>query len=282
MEFLDRYKKRQKRVFPDASDAPFIENALNKTIVHRLVDGEPGEEPLEAVLIFKDKDGPDFAILYTYAEDGLEIGDTIVRLGTPGDKLTNAFFMIAEEVKRVDGSRVIKVFKLYETNSWVKVNDISLPAYVLSNLKKSIGSDENNRIVTEDKKALMVAPSRYGFQINQYLRFVNFISDEPSYAGWRIEGIDDISSPFLNYIHLKQELRLEETPPIVPDPDLLEPSSIITLESLNGYILTDAAIKIIKRNPMSVEIRLPSSPGVYLFNLKDANGDPREKNIKVG
>ena len=288
MEFLDRYKNRTKQSIPDPADAPFIENALNKITIQKVESGEPLGEELEAVLIFKDKDGPDSGILYTYKDDGLDVGDTIVKKGSIEE--TDSYFILVEEVKRVDGSRVIRVFNTLEANVWLSLeaDTKEYPGYIVSNLKKQIDTDEKNTIITEGKHATVVIPKSYGFNINDILSIKNIISKEESYSDWRIDGKDDVSSPYIVYGFLTQTFKtgkdtptpftLTDSSPQVQN----EPGSRKVLDSLNGYIKSDRLISILNRTELTVEIRLPTEQCDVNLDLKDANGEIYKKIIKVG
>lgn len=278
MGYLDRYKEKTKRAFPDNSLAPFIKSSLNKISIHKVENETILEEELEAVLIFKDRDGPDLGILYTYADDGLSIGDTIVKKGAEDDR--DSYYMLVEEVKRVDGSKVIRVFNVYEANVWID-GKVLRPAYLLSTLKNSVKVSELTNINKEIKDATLVFPTEYGIKINQILNFKNIITKYDSYSSWRVEGKDDVSASGIVFAYLEQVVKTEIEEEKEVD-DMLPIGSVVSLDSLNGYVRTTAKIDILKRSQTSVEVRLPLENGEYHFELKDANGEIYRKIIKVG
>lgn len=278
METLDRYRKRVGLNKPNAAKNPFIEMSLNKISIQKYVSGEIYNQEYDAVLIFRDKEGPDNGILYTYKKDGLDVGDSLVKKGSNED--TNAYYLITEEVKRVDGSEVIRVFNVLETNVLFETRDSrkKRPAYLTSNLKNLSGGkgSSSDGIVLEIKKAIMVAPKDYSIKINQKLNMENLITGDESYASWLIEGIDDISTPNINYIYLKQVLKedFDDQPPQTPNEGVQEVDALsaITLETTNGFIKTEPMAVIMDRTTDRVIVRVPLNSDTLKIITKNKEG----------
>ena len=282
MEYLDRYRKKTGASQPNAAGNPFIERALNKVLVHKYVSGETDGDGCEAVLIFKDKEGPDNGILYTYKDDGLNIGDTIVKKSS--EKENNVYYLIIEEVKRVDGSQVIRVFNVLETNVLftTKKQNEKLPAYLISNLRNNVRDSSREGNILELKRAIMVAPKTYKLTLDSKLNIENLITNEESYASWLVEGIDDISTPHINYIHLTQVLKEDfdkEEEPIEPPQDedgedievedTLVALTALTLATYRGYVKTTPDAILLERGATEVIIQVPDIEGLFVVEVKN-------------
>lgn len=279
MDYLTRYKKRVGGSETPISD--FIKHALNKIEVHKYESGEPIGDSLEAVLIFKDKEGPDTAILYTYAEDGLKVGDSIIKKGQREEN--DSFFLILEEQKRVDTSVHIRVFNTLETNVNILGSDEKKPAYAVSNLSSTIRTSERQGGSIEVKKTVLVAPRKYRIQLEDILDLENLSTKEKSYASWRVEGIDDITSPHVVYAHLEQTTKKkdpvdEETEPNV---ETVKSGSILELVTEDGFIQTSPTSRVIERKATRVRIQVPSDTDTLSVTIKE-NGMEKETVYKVG
>lgn len=280
MDFLDRYRRKVGIGLPIAATNPFIEMALNKISIQKYVSGETSEENFDAVLIFKDKEGPDDGVLYTYKKDGLDVGDSIVKKGSREEN--DVFYLIVEEVKRVDGSEVIRVFNVLETNVLFTTQNSSekRPAYLSSTLRRStgVGSSARDGIVIEAKKAVMVAPKGYKLRLDSKLNIENLITNKESYASWLVEGIDDVSTPNINYISLKQVMKEDFD---YSEPDLedeegnthIDAYVTITLDTSDGYIKTNPTANVLERKSNKVLIQVPQGPGLFTVKVKNADGD---------
>lgn len=294
MEYLDRYRKKLGAGQPSAAGNPFIEMALNKVLIHKYVSGETDGDGHEAVLIFRDKEGPDNGILYTYKDDGLEIGDTIVKKGST--KESNVYYLIVEEVKRVDGSKVIRVFNVLETNVLFRTKEQieKLPAYLISNIRKGVRDSSRDGVSLELKKAVMVAPKTYKIRLDNKLNIENLITEEESYASWLVEGIDDVSTPHINYIHLTQVLKEDfdkEEKPIAPPQDedgedievvdTLVALSSLTLATHAGYIKTTPSATLLKRAADEIVIQVPYEEGLFVVEVKNELGEIVEYKYNV-
>lgn len=279
MDYLTRYKKRVGGSETPISD--FIKHALNKIEVHKYESGEPIGDSLEAVLIFKDKEGPDTAILYTYAEDGLKVGDSIIKKGQREEN--DSFFLILEEQKRVDTSVHIRVFNTLETNVNILGSDEKKPAYAVSNLSSTIRTSERQGGSIEVKKTVLVAPRKYRIRLEDILDLENLSTKEKSYASWRVEGIDDITSPHVVYAHLEQTTKKkdpvdEETEPNV---ETVKSGSILELVTEDGFIKTLPTSRVIERKATRVRIQVPSDTDTLSVTIKK-NGMEKETIYKVG
>lgn len=279
MDYLTRYKKRVGGSETPISD--FIKHALNKIEVHKYESGEPIGDSLEAVLIFKDKEGPDTAILYTYAEDGLKVGDSIIKKGQREEN--DSFFLILEEQKRVDTSVHIRVFNTLETNVNILGSDEKKPAYAVSNLSSTIRTSERQGGSIEVKKTVLVAPRKYRIQLEDILDLENLSTKEKSYASWRVEGIDDITSPHVVYAHLEQTTKKKDPVDEEAEPNVetVKSGSILELVTEDGFIQTSPTSRVIERKATRVRIQVPSDTDTLSVTIKK-NGMEKETIYKVG
>lgn len=266
MDYLERYKKRI-----GGSEAPisdFIKHALNKIEIHKYESGESTGEGLEAVLIFKDKEGPDTAILYTYAKDGLEVGDSIIKKGHREEN--DSFFLILEEQKRVDTSVHIRVFNTLETNVNILGSDIKKPAYAMSNLSSVIRTSERQGGSIEVKKTVLVAPRSYKVRLEDILDLENLSTGEQSYASWRVEGIDDITSPHVVYAHLEQTTKKkdEKPEPVEPNVETVKSGQTLELSTESGFIKTVPSARVIDRKSERVRIQVPAGTDTLIVTVK--------------
>lgn len=281
MGYLNRYNKKVSNNKPNAAKNPFIEMALNKIEIQKFESGEANHRKLDAVLVFRDKEGPDAGILYTYQRDGLKVGDSFVKKGS--NEETDAYYLIIEEVKRVDGSATIRVFNVLETNVLVARNNVenSLPGYLLSNLRNNIRQSSREGSIMEIKTATLIVPTGYKIRLDDKLNVRNLITNEESYASWLVEGIDDISTPGINYIHLgqvlKEDFKDEEE---IGDYDLVALSSL-TLNTNRGYIKTTPSSTILERSADRVVVIVPDIKGEFIVETKDSLGDIIETKYTV-
>ncbi len=274
MEAINRYLKRTGTVEIARTDA-FIEKALNKIIIRKYVSGEttPSVTDLSAVLIFKDREGPDSGILYTYATDELEIGDTIVKKGST--KKNDVYYLIVEEVKRVDTSVVIRVFNVLETNVLVQATSsvTLLPGYLQSSLRNKIQTSERSGNTLENKAAVLVVPKGYKITIDMKLNMTNLITGDESYSSWLVEGIDDVSTPHINYVHLTQVLKEEYKEPTatLEESNAVDQLDTLTLSTKGGYVSTEPKAVIISRTMEEVIVQVPRVTGNFVVKTKDQN-----------
>lgn len=281
MGYLNRYNKKVSNNRPGSASNPFIEMALNKIKIQKFVSGETNQKKLDAVLVFRDREGPDSGILYTYEKDGLKVSDSIVKKGSKIE--TDAYYLITEEVKRVDGSANIRVFNVLETNVLVSKDSSGevLPGYLLSNLRSNIKNSTKEGIVLELKKATLIVPTSYRITLNNKLNIRNLITKEESYASWLVEGIDDVSTPGINYIYLNQALKED----FVDEEEFGETSIIalssLTLETNMGYIKTTPSSTILERSANKVIVVVPDIEGDYSVETKNSSGDIIETKYTV-
>lgn len=274
MDALIRNRKLKGGGSPRSANTDFIGKALNKIVVQRYISGEIGENDLEAVLIFNDKEGPDLGKFYTYEKDGLGVGDTIIKQGAGEDR--DSYFLLVEEVKRVDGSHSIRVFNVLETNALINNEK---PAYVKSNLRNKIYDAGREGIIVEAKEAVLVAPRSYGLKLSEVLNLSSLSTREESAAGWRVHGIDDISSPSVVYARLEQTLKSSEVTNTYDDKEeWLKPKTIKVLPTEDGYYKTELDI-VKKRTASSITVVVPNVES-FEIELKQ-NGEIITKKFKV-
>lgn len=282
MDYLNRYNKKIGNGQTNAAKNPFIERALNKIKVHKFTSGEVDHKELEAVLIFRDKEGPDNGILYTYEKDGLNVGDSIVKKSNKEDK--HAYYMLTEEVKRVDGSQRIRVFNALEVNVVFNSRDNSevSQGYLLSNLRNNIRESARGGVILELKTAVLVTSRKNNIRLGKVLNVRNLITGEESYASWMVDGIDDVSNPGVYYVHLKQVLK-EEFPENEEEVDENEvkPLSNLTLSTHNGYIKTVPSAGILVRTADEVTITVPDIQGELIVTTKNSANELVEKVYQV-
>lgn len=265
-----------------ASSNSFIERALNKVKVHKFTSGELDHRELEVVLIFKDKEGPDNGILYTYEKDGLNVGDSIVKKSNEKDRYV--YYLLIEEVKRVDGSQTIRVFNTLEVNVVFKSKDNQQVSqgYLLSNLRNNIRESARGGVVLELKTAILVTSRKNGIRLGNVLNVSNLITGEESYASWMVDGIDDISSPGVYYVHLKQVLK-EKLPNYEEEMGENEVKSFsnLTLPTHNGYIKTVPNASILVRTADEVTITVPDLEGELVVTVKNDKNELIEKVYQI-
>lgn len=256
MGYLDRYRKRVLGN-PETAKANFIEMALNKITIQKYESGEILESKYDAVLIFRDKEGPDYAKLYTYADDGLKVGDCIVKKGEREEN--DVYFLITEEVKRVDTSVKIRVYNTLEANVNVSVNDELKPAYFTSNLRSKIRASGRGGVEIEVKESVLVAPISYNLKLDEVLNISNLTTNHFPNISWQVYGTDDISSPTVAYHHLTQVMKKQE--PVTGLSVNLDGKAyvgeVIRIDSEHGFLETSVAATVVKRTATYVEVQVP-------------------------
>lgn len=270
MDAISRYRRRTEGKLGPKS--PFIEKALNKIIVQKFVGGETSGNELEAVLIFKDKEGPDYGVLYTYADDGLNVGDTIVKKGER--KENDVYFLLIEEVKRVDTSVTIRVFNVLETNVNIEGAETLRPAYMLSNLRNKIREPGRGGLEIESGAALLIAPQSYKLRLDDILNVTNLISGESAAVSWQVYGIDNVTSPIVAYHHLTQVLKAPikvEMKTYTAADQQVNQGEVITFATEDGHIQTTPTARVMSRKASEVKVQIPIMTGLLAVEVKEDN-----------
>lgn len=278
MDYISRYKKRTK-ANPDRASSDFINEALNKISIQLLKGGDLSEETYDAVLIMKYRDGVDTAILYTYANDGIEAGDCIFKKGAR--EQNDLYYLVAEEEGRVDGSQTIRVFRTQEANVNLVINKQKYPAAVTTSVRNQTIQGSRDSITAEQKVAKITVPKSYELKLNDTLEITNIRTDAKYSESWRIDGKDDITSPGMTYITAIQVASDNSTDQETNKDRGLTPGARHTFKTEGGYFKTDIDIHVVSRTAEKVIVVLPNKNITFTVSLK-SNGEIINTKVKVG
>lgn len=226
----------------------FIERALNK--IDLLVCGDTEEKPIEGVLVHRERDGADDGILYTYVKDGLRVGDCVIAPQFNGG--LNVVHLLIEPERRVDGSKVINVFKTREVNVTFRNG---LLGYLRSNLSSSIRDSGKEEMSVEAKEAVLVTTA--ALVQGEVVKLDSTKSSTVS-QNWVVVGSDNISSPPIRYVHLRQ-VETPETESTTPAANELKAGTYFRVETANFEFASTPSVTVRERKENYVIFLVPKS-----------------------
>lgn len=283
--YYERFQIRNKTF--DTMD--WIEQSINKIEIKKAsIDSsgnlEIGYPSYSAVHIFKEKEGPDNAILYTYREDNLKVGDMIVKQTfTDGIEKTEnrETFLLFEESPRVDGSKNIRVFSTIEANAVIKESKGGyFPAYFKGEMRSESQIDYSlkGNIGTLDSTALVIVPvSQFQIKNNSVFSEIRSMkSSTPSHFSWEVADKDDITTTGMQYITVKKILKEPSITPEEPkDPskNYLAAGSVVEVPTKGGFFAAIPNVKVLERKALKVVFEVPNEPGELEIWTKNEEGN---------
>ncbi len=293
--YIERYKLRNDKTLKVSVD--WIENSINQVDISKCHVDNKGELVIEdlllkAVHIFKEKEGPDNAVLYTYRDDGLQLGDMIVKqaFDKHGEELlmNREVFLLFEEAPRVDGSTDIRVFSTIEANAIIKeLNGTYFLGYFKGEMRSESQIDYALRVnlATLDSLAMLIVPRREFQVLNKHIftEIKSTKTGESSYFSWEVSDKDDITTSGMQYVSIKKTLREPEiiiedpeeeipTEPVVPA-NVIAANSTVEVVTSGGYFAADQNVKILQRKATLVVFEAPIMPGELNISTKNAEGE---------
>lgn len=293
--YIERYKQRNDKTLKVSVD--WIENSINQVDISKCHVDNKGELVIEdlllkAVHIFKEKEGPDNAVLYTYRDDGLQLGDMIVKqaFDKHGEELlmNREVFLLFEEAPRVDGSTDIRVFSTIEANAIIKeLNGTYFLGYFKGEMRSESQIDYALRVnlATLDSLAMLIVPRREFQVLNKHIftEIKSTKTGESSYFSWEVSDKDDITTSGMQYVSIKKTLREPEiiiedpeeeipTEPVVPA-NVIAANSTVEVVTSGGYFAADQNVKILQRKATLVVFEAPIMPGELNISTKNAEGE---------
>lgn len=292
--YIERYKLRNDKTLKVSVD--WIENSINQVDISKCHVDNKGELVIEdsllkAVHIFKEKEGPDNAVLYTYRDDGLQLGDMIVKqaFDKHGEELlmNREVFLLFEEAPRVDGSTDIRVFSTIEANAIIKeLNGTYFLGYFKGEMRSESQIDYALKVnlATLDSLAMLIVPRREFQVLNKHIftEIKSTKTGESSYFSWEVSDKDDITTSGMQYVSIKKTLREPEiiiedpeeeipTEPVVPA-NVIAANSTVEVVTSGGYFAADQNVKILQRKATLVVFEAPIMPGELNISTKNAEG----------
>ena len=293
--YIERYKLRNDKTLKVSVD--WIENSINQVDISKCHVDSKGELVIEdlllkAVHIFKEKEGPDNAVLYTYRDDGLQLGDMIVKqaFDKHGEELlmNREVFLLFEEAPRVDGSTDIRVFSTIEANAIIKeLNGTYFLGYFKGEMRSESQIDYALKVnlATLDSLAMLIVPRREFQVLNKHIftEIKSTKTGESSYFSWEVSDKDDITTSGMQYVSIKKTLREPEiiiedpeeeipTEPVVPA-NVIAANSTVEVVTSGGYFAADQNVKILQRKATLVVFEAPIMPGELNISTKNAEGE---------
>lgn len=278
MDYIERYRRKRLSSHPDRAADAFIEKALNKIKVRKVTSGEVSIESFDSVLIFKDREGADTATFYTYTKDKLDVGTCILREGATKEE--DIYFILTEEVNRVDASKTIRVFRAAQANVYLMIDGSEKPAYMTTAVKEISLQQTNSAIQVERKGANLIVPKGYNLRLYDILRLKNIATGDETDADWRIDGKDDITSPRVTYAWASQVLKQDDVQS-EPEAEYM-PGTKVTFATKDGYVKTSGEVVVLARSQTEVTLRLPNKVVDLTIELMHEDGTKFTKEIKVG
>lgn len=293
--YIERYKLRNDKTLKVSVD--WIENSINQVDISKCHVDNKGELVIEdlllkAVHIFKEKEGPDNAVLYTYRDDGLQLGDMIVKqaFDKHGEELlmNREVFLLFEEAPRVDGSTDIRVFSTIEANAIIKeLNGTYFLGYFKGEMRSESQIDYALRVnlATLDSLAMLIVPRREFQVLNKHIftEIKSTKTGESSYFSWGVSDKDDITTSGMQYVSIKKILREPEI--IIEDPEeeiptepeapanVIAANSTVEVVTSGGYFAADQNVKILQRKATLVVFEAPIMSGELNISTKNAEGE---------
>lgn len=292
--YLERHRKRNddSAAGQSSTGTDWIGKSINKVPIHKsVVNINTGKltispDSMTAVHIFKEKEGPDNGILYTYTADGLKCGDLIVKNVEQVDLQDLApkqVYMLYEESPRVDSSAFISVFTTLETNAIICIDTATyIAGYFMGRMKKLIGLDYRNEanIASADQDASLIVSKDVKIYPATIIRGVKsfFDTEYPQYS-WQVQDIDLTSSSTMQYVTISKTLSVPFTP--IPEPEeegvvnktTLQAGQTLEVVTASGYITTNPSAMIIKKTASRITLEVPLIPGNFSIITKNSDGE---------
>lgn len=262
-DYINRFKRKtevEKKATSQIGD--IIAQSLSKMDV--LVNSSTLAIPV--AFINKDKEAFSEAVMYTYIDDGVVIGDMI--------NVFDRIYLVYKELKNIKRDGYINKFNLIECNIKFTLNNSEVRAAFKGPLRSKYSEEENlsdNFGVTSSSEAIIifpnVGPNALNMKQNDY-----FTVDDQS---WRIITIDKITNPGITYAAVEEyfapdlekisfnenALPLEEPP---TNENILIAGITHNFATEMGYFKADKNINIVERTTSSVRFIIP-------FNIDEIN-----------
>lgn len=219
----------------------FIANHVSSTII------SIGNRIFNVVLTLNNVEGPNDAVLFSYKEDNLQVGQYFI--------WNNTTFFISEQYQIVHDMNYVK-FKVYQCN--VIVNDL-IPAYFKSTLKSIKDTSFSKNFEGNNNKSLLIMPYNKNIEINNYINI--------NKQSWHIVDGDEYTVPHIGYYSLDRSLN-SNTTQVISDTNIYQ-GQCKTFPTENGYFTSNPDATVIARNENSVVAQMPYSAVVVIGTKND-------------
>lgn len=287
--YLERFAKKQNIKIKSVD---WIKKSINKISFNKGLVNNNGDVKvigfeLSGVHIFKEREGPDNGILYTYRTDGLSTGDIIVKRSLNKNQIENEenqeVFILFEETPRVDGSADIKVFSTIEVNAIVKAKDETyFAAYFKGEMRRESLLEYSAKVnlAATDMVALLIVPvkQRVVLHSDVFTRIKSLRGAVTNYnVSWQVEDKDDLTTADMQYVSLRKTLRepITETSPIEPEKPVLPTIAAGTTQQVStygAYFAASRSVKVIKRQAELITFEAPSTVGELVITTRNSLG----------
>lgn len=278
----------------------WISNSINKVQIKKGRIDNLGNLSVEgnacdAVHIFQDKEGPNNGILYTYREDGFELGDLIVKQSFQyGEELVGnrETYFLFEESPRVDGSENTRVFTTIEANAIVEAKaGTFFPAYFKGEMRAKSLLDYSTKVnlAATDMVALLIVPikQRVVLHSDVFIHIKSLRGAVTDYnASWQVEDKDDLTTAGMQYVSLRKTLRepITETPPIEPEEPVgptITAGTTQQVPTYGAYFTASRSVKVIKRQAELITFEAPNTAGELVITTRNNLGEDIETTYLV-
>lgn len=274
--YLDRFRYKSGIEKENASRiSDVIAESLSKyeVVIERL------DKAIPIVFINNDKEGVDEAIIYSYNEDALVVGDYFY--------FSDYWYLIYKEQKNVKRENYIDSFLAVKCNINFDFNNQNIKGYFRGSMRlhgSILDEAAQNFGLDADNRALVMVPTYYGVGINTEF----YLGDQ----GWRVEMLDKLTTPGVSYLNIalknlvdttkvsENEPETPPTPPDEPELDALSSGIIYTFTTEDAYIKSSDPIKIIERKSTSVKFLVPFGTKTITIETKES-GEIVSQSYKV-
>lgn len=260
--YLDRFRYKSGIEKENASRiSDVIASSLSKyeVVIERL------DKAIPIVFINNDKEGVDEAIIYSYNEDALVVGDYFY--------FSDYWYLIYKEQKNVKRENYIDSFLAVKCNINFDFNGQNIKAHYRGPMRMSrnpLSDLGDNFGVTSEMRSYIMVPTISDLKVNNEF--------DVNGQGFRIEEIDKSTTPGIYYLNV-QKVNLVNTTK-QSDAQGLEPLPTPeqvkklysgmeqTLTTEDGYIDFSYSVKIIERKNTQIKFILPSNINTITIVVK--------------
>lgn len=267
-DYINRFRRK---VGAGATISGQIEDLIAESTSKVEVYLEGNENAIPVAFINKDKETGDEAVMYTYAEDGVAVGNYITFL----DKT----YLVYKEIRNIKRENFIKAFNLIGCNIHFThlVNNIAtdIKAFFRGSLRsprleeRSLADELG---ITSIDKVYILLPSKYKMRVNEDINITDIDGVD---KGWKTTVVDSISNPGISYVAMREfsiadTNKISETQKPDYDPTLKELIAGIeyTFDTQSAFIKANKPIKIISRAATSVKFSVPFGTGDIIITIK--------------
>ena len=261
---LNRFIKKSGAISPCAARnlEDIITNSMSSTL---LLHERLGKE-IPVSLIFDNKESGDEAYIYSYASDGVKVGDYLY-----SDRY-DKHYLTYHRIKAVATDDHLCKMKSFECNVSFKYKNQEVFGYLITNTRQKLDESFSDLLGSLfDNKTVLVIQDGLDLKISDCLLI--------SGRQWKIVDYNNIPNPGVVYITLENVLNtMEEKTPMLKDEEAevkeLKQGYEYNFATEQGYFKSEPAVEIVKKSNNNVLVRIP-------YNINSITVKVREQNSIV-